>query len=107
MKETENSKLLAENTRNSAEIKRIESENAELRCEVNSLKQTICQLEHKLQEHKQQLQLVDRKEPQDQFGWENREQQLVTKFTSIIHNLQMEIAKQNVAIAKLRKMGSH
>ena len=107
MKETENSKLLAENTRNSAEIKRIEFENAQLRCEVDSLKQTISQLEHNLQEQKQQLQLVNRKDHKDQFGWENREQQLVTKFTSIIHNLQMEIAKQNVAIAKLRKMGSH
>ena len=35
--------------------------------------------------------------------WETREHELVEKFTGIIHNLQMEIAKQNVAMAKLRK----
>ena len=35
--------------------------------------------------------------------WETREHNLVEKFTGIIHNLQMEIAKQNVAMAKLRK----
>ena len=40
MKETENSKLLAENSRNLAQVKRLESENAQLRSEVDNLKES-------------------------------------------------------------------
>ena len=36
-------------------------------------------------------------------SWETREHGLVDKFTGIIHNLQVEIAKQNVIIAQLQQ----
>ena len=36
--------------------------------------------------------------PSNQMKWEERERELVAKFTNIIHHLQVEIAKQNMMV---------
>ena len=73
------------------------------RIENEELKKTILEMEKQLKSRQCLTQPPDRDANIECTEWEAREHALVTKFTGIIHNLQMEIAKQNVAMARLRK----
>ena len=88
-------------------IENLKCEKKDLNDKILDLKGVISQLEHKLQEQKQQINIINNSNNNDNVGWEVREHELVSKFTSIIHSLQMEIAKQNVSMAKLRKSVSN
>ena len=102
-KDSENNKLSNINKENKNIIENLKCENKNLHKEISDLKDIIGRLEHTLQQQKQQINAINNSSDKDNLGWEIRENELVSKFTSIIHNLQMEIAKQNVSIAKLRK----
>ena len=78
-------------------------EETTLQRENEELKKTILEMEKQLKSRQCLTQPPDRDANIECTEWEAREHALVTKFTGIIHNLQMEIAKQNVAMARLRK----
>jgi hypothetical protein len=106
-KEAENKDLNNINEQRKIQIENLKCEKKDLNDKILNLKGVISQLEHKLQEQKQQINIINNSNNNDNVGWEVREHELVSKFTSIIHSLQMEIAKQNVSMAKLRKSVSN
>ena len=86
-------------------VQALTDENHELKSELSGLR---AQLEGSQAEAEAQAQGAARQSTtmtqlRMQESWENREHGLVDKFTSIIHNLQVEIAKQNVIIAQLQQ----
>lgn len=70
----------------------LEREVATLRNEIKELKVNTSNTSIIVQQPQQQVTSSENKK------WEERERELMAKFTNIIHCMQMEIAKQNMAV---------
>lgn len=79
---------------------RLMARNVDLEREVSILRKEITEI----RQNSENLQLRDASLIGNQT-WEEREKELIAKFTSIIHHLQMEIAKQNMMYMNLLKSG--